>query len=72
VKSIKYYRQRKMCDVLTHLDHLSVYLRGIDVNAPDPTGLVVGGAKRYVHAQVRSLEDVDRLEPLLRLTYERA
>jgi hypothetical protein len=41
-------RRRKLCDVLIHGDHLSVYVRNV-TPADDDTGLAVGGNNRFVH-----------------------
>jgi hypothetical protein len=68
VKSLKYYRRRKLCDVLVHGDHLSVYIRGLSPQ-DDDTGLAVGGTGKYAHTQVRTVDDVQRLLALLRRAY---
>ena len=68
IKSLKYYRRRKLCDVLIHGDHLSVYMSGLTPE-DDDTGLAVGGTGKYVHTQVRTVEEVRRLLPLLRRAY---
>lgn len=68
VRGIKYYGQRKLCDLLIHADHLSVYIRGLDVNAHQG-GVVVGGAKKYLHAQVRTAADVEPTVALLKQAY---
>jgi hypothetical protein len=68
VRSIKYYGQRKLCDLLIHADHLSVYVRGLDANAHGG-GVVVGGAKRYLHAQVRTTADIEPTMALLKEAY---
>jgi hypothetical protein len=68
VKSFKYYRRRKLCDVLIHADHLSVYIRNLSP-ADDDTGLAVGGTGKYVHTQVRTVDEVQQLLPLLRRAY---
>lgn len=57
--------------LVTYRDHLSLYVLGFDAGDPDPTGLVVGGTGRYVHAQVRTLEDVAKVMTLLQRAYER-
>jgi predicted transport protein len=68
VRSIKYYRRRKLCDVLIHSDHLSVYIRNLSPT-DDDTGLAVGGTGKYVHTQVRTVDEVKQLLPLLRKAY---
>ena len=72
VKGFKYSRRRKLCDVLIHGDHLSVYIRNLTPD-DDDTGLVVSGAGtyagKYVHTQVRTVDQVGRLLPLLRRAY---
>jgi len=65
VKSFKYYRRRKLCDVLVHADHLSVYIRNLTPD-DDGTGLAVGGTSKYVHIQVRTVDQVQQSLPLLR------
>lgn len=69
VKSIKFYRRRKLCDVSPHTEHISVYILGVG-DEPDETGLVVSRRPKYLHAQVREADDVDRLLPLLRRAYQ--
>jgi Domain of unknown function (DUF5655) len=68
VKGIKYYRRRKLLDVLIHGDHLSVYIRDL-TPADDHTGLAVGGTGKYVHTQVHSINEVQQLLPLLQRAY---
>jgi hypothetical protein len=47
---------------------LSVYIRNL-TPADDDTGLAVGGTGKYVHTQVRTVDEVQRLLPLLRRAY---
>jgi hypothetical protein len=54
--------------VLIHGDHLSVYIRNL-TPAEDETGLAVGGTSKYVHTQVRTVDQVGQLLPLLRRAY---
>jgi hypothetical protein len=68
VKGFKYYCRRKLCDVLIHADHLSVYIRNL-TPADDDTGLAVGGTGKYVHIQVHTVDEVQQLLPLLRGAY---
>jgi hypothetical protein len=68
VRGFRYYRRRKLCDVLIYADHLSVYIRKL-TPADDDTGLAVGGTGKYVHTQVRSVDEVQKLLPLLRRAY---
>lgn len=73
VKSIKYYRKRKLCDLLIHGDHLSVYIRGLSV-AQHPVGeagVVVGGTGRYIHTQVKSPADYGPVLALLQEVYDK-
>jgi hypothetical protein len=42
VKGFKYFSRSKLCDVLIHGDHLSVYIRNL-TPADDETGLAVVG-----------------------------
>lgn len=71
MKSVKFYRHKKLCDVLFHQDHLSVYVRGLSTATHPVTGVVVGGSNRYVHAQVRSADDFEPVLALVRETYDR-
>jgi hypothetical protein len=68
VKGFKYYRRRKLCDVLIRGDHLSVYIRNLTPN-DDDTGLAVGGTSKNVHIQVRTIDEVQRSLPLLQRAY---
>jgi predicted transport protein len=72
VKGFKYYRRRKLCDVLVHADHLSVYIRDLTPE-DDDTGLAVSGTGtyggKYVHTQVRTVDQVQQLLPLLQRAY---
>jgi predicted transport protein len=68
VRGIKYYRRRKLCDVRIHGEHLSVYVRNLTPD-DDDTGLAVGGTTRYLHARLRTVDDVKLLLPLLRRAY---
>jgi hypothetical protein len=68
VKGFKYYWRRKLCDVLVHGDHLSVYIRNLTPD-DDDTELAVGGTSKYVHIQVRTVDQVQQLLPLLRRAY---
>jgi len=71
VGRLKYFAKRKLCDLLIHSDHLSVYVRGIDASQHDGSGLVVGGTNHYIHAQVRTSDQVDKLIDLVRPVYEK-
>lgn len=71
VRGIKYYRQRKLADLLIHNDHLSFYIRGLKSVDSDPCGLVASVAPgRYVHARVRTIDEVPALIDLVRPAYE--
>lgn len=70
VKSIKYYGARKLCDLLIHAEHLSVYIQGVDATQGDQQGVVVGGTPKYAHAQVRTVNDVPKVLPLLKLAFD--
>ncbi|MDQ3152975.1 MAG: DUF5655 domain-containing protein [Actinomycetota bacterium] len=67
---LKYFAQRKLCDLLIHSDHLSVYVHGLDFGQVN-SGLVVGGTNRYIHAQVRTSDEIGKLIDLLRPVYEK-
>ncbi|MGY1714358.1 DUF5655 domain-containing protein [Geodermatophilus sp. SYSU D01106] len=72
VKSIKYYRKKKLCDLLVHGDHLSVYIRGLSTTQhPIGKGVVVGGTPRYVHAQIKTAADIPTVLALLQQTYDK-
>lgn len=71
VGGIKYYAHRKLCDLGIYSDHLSVYIGGLDATQPDSSGLVVGGKNQYVHAQVRTIDEVSKLIDLVRPVYEK-
>ena len=68
VRGLTYYRRRRLCNVLIYADHLSVYIRNLTPD-DDDTGLAVGGTGKYVHTQVRSVDEVQKLLPLLRRAY---
>jgi cytolysin (calcineurin-like family phosphatase) len=71
VGCLKYFAQRKLCDLLIHSNHLSVYVHGLDASKADNSGLVVGGTDRYVHAQIRTIDEVSKLIDLVRPVYEK-
>ena len=54
--------------MLIYADHLSVYIRNL-TPADDDTGLAVGGTGKYVHTQVRTVDEVQQLLPLLGRAY---
>lgn len=70
VKSLKYYGDRKLADLLIHNDHLSLYVRGLTTPPPDPRNLVARAEPgKYVHAKIRSLDDVAPLLDIVRPAY---
>jgi Domain of unknown function (DUF5655) len=69
IKSIKFYRLRKLCDVSPHAEHISVYILGVS-DSHDADELVVSRHAKYVHAQVRTVDEVERLGPVLKYAYE--
>jgi len=72
VRSIKYYRRKKLCDLLFHGDHLSVYVRGVGIAShPIGTGIVVGGTTRYIHTQIKTIKDIPPMLALLRTVYDK-
>lgn len=72
VKSVKYYRSKKLCDVIVYSGHISVYVRGVStIEKPIGQGSVVGGTSRYVHTHVKTAQDVPAVLALLRLAYDR-
>ncbi|KGH45840.1 hypothetical protein IN07_14930 [Modestobacter caceresii] len=72
VKSIKYYRKKKLCDLLVHGDHISVYIRGMNVaHHPVGAGGVVGGTSRYIHTQMKSPDDIPPVLAFLQQVYDK-
>lgn len=72
VKSIKYYRKKKLCDLLIHGDHLSVYIRNLSAaEYPVGQGVVVGGTPQYVHAHIKSAADLPPVLALLQRSYDK-
>ncbi len=71
VKGIKYYGKRKLCDLLVHGDHLSVYIRGLSLreHPVGESGVIVGGTGRYIHAQIKSPSDHPAVMALLQEAY---
>ncbi|QYG91071.1 DUF91 domain-containing protein [Iamia sp. SCSIO 61187] len=70
VKSIKYYGQRKLADLLIHNDHLSLYIRGLTTEPADPQSLIARYEPgKYLHAKVSAVDDVVALVELLRPAY---
>lgn len=59
VRAVKYYGKRKLCDLSVHGGHLSVYIRGLSVSEHPigENGVIVGGTKRHIHAQIKSPAD---------------
>lgn len=67
VKSLKYYGDRKLADLLIHNDHLSLYIRGLTATPPDPRNLIARAEPgKYVHAKISSIDDVDALVDIVR------
>lgn len=72
VKSIKYYRKKKLCDLLVRGEHLSVYIRGLSAaQHPIGYGVVVGGTPRYIHAQIKTHADISPVLALLQEAYDK-
>jgi hypothetical protein len=46
----------KLGSLQIHGDHLSIYVRNL-TPADDDTGLAVGGTGKYVHTQVRTVDE---------------
>lgn len=67
---VTYYAVRKLCDVLLHGDHLSVYIRGLS-RTTTPGTVVVGGTEDYVHTQIRDADQLQQVGDLLRRAYEK-
>lgn len=68
VRGIKYYSARKLCDVLVHTGHLSLYIRGLSISQYPATAdnVIVSGRPKYIHAQMKTLADHDEIVRLLR------
>jgi hypothetical protein len=68
VRGFKYYGTRKLCDVTVHGDHLSQFIRGLDIKDHSATAanVIASGRPDYIHAQLRSLDDFDEIVELLR------
>lgn len=67
VKGLKYYGKRKLCDVTIHGDHLSVYIRGLNIKEypATPSNTIVSGRPTYIHAQLKRGADHDEILGLL-------
>ena len=67
VKGLKYYGSRKLCDVTVHSDHLSVYIRGLNIKdyPATPLNAIVSGRPQYIHTQLRSAADYEEILRLL-------
>jgi len=67
VRGLKYYGKRKLCDVTIHGDHLSVYIRGLNIKEypATPTNTIVSGRPTYIHAQLKTGADHDEILGLL-------
>lgn len=67
VRGFKYYGKRKLCDVTVHGDHLSVYIRGLNIKEHPTTSssTVVSGRPSYIHAHLKSFDDHDEIMDLL-------
>lgn len=68
-KTLTYYAQRKLCDLLLHGDHLSVYIQNLPISGSYPPGVVVGGTEEYVHTQIRDEQSFDQVVALLARAY---
>lgn len=64
-KAVIYYRKRKLCDVLFHQDHISVYILGLGLGQHPLGGVIVGGTARYIHTQLRTPDDYGTVFALL-------
>ena len=67
VRSLKYYGRRKLCDVTVHGNHLSVYIRGLDIreHPAAASNVIVSGRPQYIHTQLRISADHDEIMDLL-------
>ncbi|PPL19214.1 hypothetical protein [Microterricola pindariensis] len=67
VRGLKYYGNRKLCDISVHSDHLSVYIQGLNFGEYPATtsNTIVSGRSKYIHAQLKSAADHDEILGLL-------
>lgn len=73
VKSFKYYRDKKMVDLLVHTKHLSLYVRHLKNAPPDPAGLIVRDATpKYVHLRISSMNDVSAALAIVQAAYDQS
>ncbi len=73
IRGLKYYRDKKMLDLVVYAGHLSLYIRRLRSKPDDPRGLIVTDkTPRYVHAQVRQMADVADALDLIGLSYAAA
>ncbi|WP_369132028.1 DUF5655 domain-containing protein [Modestobacter sp. I12A-02662] len=70
-KSLKYYRDRKMCDLGIASDHLSTYIGGLSIAQHPVGGVVASGTPRYIHAQIRTADEIPHVVALLREAYDK-
>jgi hypothetical protein len=68
-KAITYVAGRKLCDLLIHADHLSVYIRGLGVGSHPIGGVIVSGTAQYLHVQIREPDDIAAVVALLNEAY---
>lgn len=72
-KGLRYFADKKLTDLVIHNDHLSLYIRHLKTLPPDPNGLIFRDATpKYVHAQLRRVEDVAALLEIVRFAYDRS
>lgn len=69
VKGLAYLAQRKIADLRFVNDYIRVLIRGLDLQDPEVAAVNVSNAAKYVAVQVKTPEDVDRIEPLLHRAY---
>jgi predicted transport protein len=71
IRGFKYYAQRKLADLAIYRDHLSLYIPGLGTQEFEEEGLIVRVSDRYVHAQLRTLQDIPEAVALVKRAYAR-
>lgn len=68
VRGFKYYGTQKMCGVTIHRDHLSVFIRGLDIKEHPATdrNVISIGRPQHIHMQLKPADDFDEIIDLLR------
>lgn len=73
VRSFKFYRDKKIADLLVQNNGLSLYIRRLKTTPPDPLGLILRDATpKYVHLKVSTLNQVDAAIDIVQIAYASA